>query len=77
MADYLRLSARGLPRRKWLKLMSEIRDHSCIDAATRDAVQCFMARAKASQVLPGVVVGAVLFGSRVRGEQRPDSDADV
>lgn len=57
--------------------MSEIRHHSCIDAATAEAVQRFMARAKASPALPGVVVGAVLFGSRARGEQRPDSDADV
>lgn len=46
--------------------MSEIRDHSRIDAATAEAVQRFMARAKASQKLPGVVVGAVLFGSRGR-----------
>ncbi len=57
--------------------MNELRDHNGIDAATREAVQRFMARAKASQTLPGVVVGAVLFGSRARGEQRPDSDADV
>lgn len=57
--------------------MNELRDHNCIDAATREAVQRFMARAKASPALAGVVVGAVLFGSRARGEQRPDSDADV
>ncbi len=46
--------------------MSEIRDYSRFDAATAEAVQRFMARAKASQVLPGVVVGAVLFGSHGR-----------
>lgn len=58
-------------------LSKDIRDFSDIDAATADAVQRFMARAKASPALAGVVVGAVLFGSRARGEQRPDSDADV
>lgn len=57
--------------------MNEICTHNGLDAATWEAVQRFMARAKASQTLPGVVVGAVLFGSRARGEQRPDSDADV
>jgi len=36
-----------------------------------------MARVQDSQTLPGSVIATLLFGSRARGEQRPDSDADV
>lgn len=57
--------------------MNEVRNHSHVDAATRDAVHRFMARVQAAQTQPGIVLGAVLFGSRARGEERPDSDADV
>lgn len=46
---------------------------SMVDAATRTAVESFIAR------LTGrfAVREALLFGSRARGEARPDSDADV
>ena len=57
--------------------MNETRHHSRVDSATADAVQRFMARVQDSQTLPGSVIATLLFGSRARGEQRPDSDADV
>lgn len=51
----------------------ELRNASTIDAATRTAVEAFVAR------LTGrfAVREALLFGSRARGDARPDSDADV
>jgi uncharacterized protein len=57
--------------------MKDVHDQRRIDSATADAVQRFKARVQASPKLSGVVIGAVLFGSRARGEQRPDSDADL
>ena len=57
--------------------MNETRHHSRVDSATADAVQRFMARVQDSQTLPGSMIATLLFGSRARGEQRPDSDADV
>ena len=36
-----------------------------------------MARVQDSQTLPESVIATLLFGSRARGQQRPDSDADV
>jgi predicted nucleotidyltransferase len=57
--------------------MNEARHHSRVDSATAEAVRRFMARVQDSETLPGVVIAALLFGSRARGEQRPESDADV
>lgn len=51
----------------------ELRTVPTIDAATRKAVEAFIAK------LTGrfAVREALLFGSRARGDARPDSDADV
>jgi predicted nucleotidyltransferase len=43
------------------------------DAQTKTALRLFMDRASAAYELEG----AILFGSRARGNHRPDSDADV
>jgi len=44
-----------------------------LDPETESAVRDFLARIPADIRLDR----AILFGSRARGEQRPDSDADV
>lgn len=44
-----------------------------IDASTRDAADAFLESAK--QKFP--VSGAMLFGSRARRDNKPDSDADL
>ena len=51
--------------------MSE--DNHRIDAATQRAAKAFLTRL----VRCYPVRGAILFGSRARGDYRPDSDADV
>jgi len=48
-----------------------------IDTVTRKALERFLARVQEAQTPPGSVLGAVLFGSRARGVERCDSDADV
>jgi predicted nucleotidyltransferase len=45
----------------------------CLDPDTENAVRDFLARIPADMR----VDRAILFGSRARGEHRPDSDADV
>ncbi len=44
-----------------------------VDAETQRAVRCFLA------LIAGRydIAGAILYGSRARGDHRPDSDADV
>lgn len=44
-----------------------------IDARTRAAVQAFLRLASVRYE----IAGAILFGSRARGDQREDSDADL
>jgi uncharacterized protein len=41
----------------------------------RDAIARFLERVRAA--LPGLGAAGILFGSRARGEGRPDSDVDV
>ncbi len=45
----------------------------CLDPVTENAVRNFLARIPADIQ----VERAILYGSRARGEHRPDSDADV
>jgi len=50
-----------------------IRRMKCLDPDTENAVRNFLARIPADIQ----VERAILYGSRARGEHRPDSDADV
>jgi len=52
-----------------------MRNPGTIDAETRSAVEVFHARL--SRRYGARLRGLVLFGSRARGDHRPDSDADV
>lgn len=47
--------------------------HSAVDPTTRNAIHAFIERVASRYPLQE----AILFGSRARGEARPDSDADV
>ncbi len=44
-----------------------------VDAATVEATRMFLERVETTHVL----VAALLYGSRARGDHRPDSDADL
>jgi predicted nucleotidyltransferase len=47
--------------------------NAAIDSGTRHAAQLFMRRVAGQYA----VAGGILFGSRARQTQRPDSDADI
>jgi predicted nucleotidyltransferase len=47
--------------------------HHLLDPATKSAVRIFLERA--AKLFP--IKGALVFGSRARGNFRPDSDADL
>ncbi len=52
-----------------------IQDSLSLDHDTRTALEAF--RARILNRFGGKLRGLVLFGSRARGDHRPDSDADV
>jgi predicted nucleotidyltransferase len=65
LANYRVLPVFGIPPK--MQIMK------CLDPVTENAVRNFLARIPADIQ----VERAILYGSRARGEHRPDSDADV